>query len=90
MELIVGTEDLDIGSPFPETPFVARQYNIASGPLCIVSLTSGINPPSYNVMFLEGTGGPARGDVWTGVTFERLAKEFIPLRQALTFKNRWR
>jgi hypothetical protein len=47
MEKTIGTDDDDIGSPFPETPFVARQYSL-SGPICIISRSSGISPASYN------------------------------------------
>lgn len=88
MQMIVGEDYDDIGSPFPSPPFLARQHSL-KGPLCIVSRISGINPPSYSVMFLEGNGGPALGDVWHNLTWEKLRGQFIPLRHSVTFKNTW-
>lgn len=87
MKIEHGEADLDIGSPFPEPPFLARHYSL-TGALVIVSRTSRISPAKYSIMFLDGRSGPAQGDVWS-VPFEKLAKEFIPIRNPVTFVNEW-
>ena len=89
MKIAISSDQIDIGSPFPETPFLARQYSM-SGPLCIVSRNACLGAgPHYNVMFLEGSGGPAIGDVWSGLTHEKMARQFIPLRTSVTMSNVW-
>jgi hypothetical protein len=91
MKIVIGTEAQDIASPLPETPFLARHFNINSGALCIVSTNVGLGmAPHYNVMFLEGTSGPAQGDVWNGIKQDVILREFIPLRVSVTMTNRWR
>lgn len=89
MEISIGDELKMSEIPLPGTPFVAKHLCV-TGPLCIVSVSSGISPASYNVMFLQGNGGPAIGDVWTGVPRQKIEAQFIPLREAVTLSNSWR
>lgn len=88
MKIEIGKERVITEIPLPGSPFVARQYSL-TGPLCIISRISGISPPSYSVMFLEGTGGPALGDVWHSLTHEKILSTFIPVQQAVTLTNEW-
>jgi hypothetical protein len=90
MKIDIHNEPTDVASPLPDTPFLARQYNIVSGPLVIVARDACLGVAAhYNIMFLEGTGGPALGDVWHGLKHAEMVKQFIPLRTPVTFTNRW-
>lgn len=82
-------DDTDAMRQMPSGIFLARHHSL-SGPLCIISRCGGINPASYSVMFLDGNGGPALGDVWVSVKEEKIRREFLPLEHSVTMKNDWR
>ena len=82
-------KDEDTMHEMPSGIFLARHFSL-TGPLCIISRCSGISPSIYSIMFLDGNGGPAIGDVWTGVKEEKIRREFVPINYSVTMKNEWR
>lgn len=85
---VTKNDDTKIGAVMPRRPFLARHQSI-HGPLCIVNERIGHGEKRFGVFFLEGCGGPAIWDEWSGVTQENIAKNFIPITHSVTFENEW-
>lgn len=80
-------DDADLMGEMPSSPFLATHKTL-DGPLCVVARSSGL-VGSFNVLFLEGHGGPAVGDAHCYTDEKEIRKSFIPVRKSVTIRNRW-
>jgi len=85
MKIICNNDDTVLAVRQPSGLYLARHYSL-TGPLCVIAPSAGISG-RFNIMFLDGYGGPAIGDTWS-IDRDKLSK-FIPIEHSVTFKNEW-
>jgi hypothetical protein len=85
MKIHHNLDDTILGIRQPLGLYLARQHSL-QGPLCVIAPCCSCHG-RYHIMYLEGTGGPAIGDVLY-VERDKL-KEYIPLEHSVTMLNTW-